>query len=660
MIKMRRKQKKAILAVGILIAVILIILIANGNLKILTLFGQGMTIKSMVSTSVISEDTDLSGVWFLISAYSGGGQSIAGTLEPGDAKALSNYQTKFPLTMTASALDEKMKYTIKNAGTQVYSYSDTVVKSSCGCTSSCWTHPEAPPCPSGTTEQPFLAPAGLFGLGKYTCERHCFKKTQVGVLGNIESSSVKDSLTMTLSIPGESITETIVSGGNADFVSKIKGLIATVQYPASGWTGNFPQDSSPFQAYYDLYKISWSLTSDAKYVIYQSALSSFESWVNSLNTITYSGNVVEQYNSARADISNRLGTFQSAVSSIRSDDLSLSQSQSWGNRANGDNSEIFIDLDRQLAVADLLIKVRADWLGVVINVGKPQILSTTCNEFKAGDMGKIIIQVKNIGTASGMFVPSISCGIIQSTFNINAVPIDAGQVGTIEIPIDAVKSVGGQTDNCKIRVQEYNKASNYDETSVSCKIVKPALCQEGSVDITENCIRKCENGIPKQLKCCTQGESLLRDNSKINDEFLGYYCYSSNVGGGEGELQTCQSCDDFAISKMIGMIFKSKQCKASFLQGMLTCSLSFLKYILAILVLIIGTLIGKDLFAGLKSIRKYEWLQWILALITAGLIAYLVFAIFWLGVAVFVVWLIFRMLIGGKIKSVVGAVKGLR
>jgi|GEM_PF-5585957 len=550
-----------ILGVLILIGVIAGIFYATGTLNV-AIGGEGLTIKSMSSNvNIISQDTDLSGIWWLISAYTGGGQSISGTLTPEQTKQLTSYQTKYPLEIKVSALNEKINYEIQNTGTQIYYYLDTVVKSSCACGESCVLHPNAQACPSGTDyESPFTGSGNLWFT--YTCERHCFKKTQVGVLGTVAPTNVKGDVSITLTANGESITKTIETGSSADFVSNSKGLIAQVQYPANGWTGNYPEDTSNFYAMYDVYagKNQWTLTSKQRYTDYVSQRAVFESFIQSMQVVKYPGSTAKiQYQNALADLENKRGALNTQVNGLRNDDLSITQNQVWGNRNDQNNGKIVLDTVGQLTVADLVFKVRADWLGIVINVGKPAIVSKSCQTFKAGDTSKITLQVKNIGGADGNFVPSVTCNNIKQTYNINSISINKDETKSIEIPIDAGNFAPTSTtsDTCQIRVEEYNKPSNFATSSVSCSIETPALCVEGEIDTSGNCIKKCVNGKPTQLKCCETGESLLLDPNKINDEFGGYYCYKGGCAEGlilcDGVCkESCGECAWYDISCKIG------------------------------------------------------------------------------------------------------------
>ena len=669
---MKKQTKKILVVLAVIIAIISLIMI-SGKIKLpFATYGEGLIINSMSSNIVvISEDTDLKGVWWLINAQSNGGQSILGTITPEDTQKLTGYTIEYPLEISASALDEKVEYVLKNTGEEIsyfYSYTQT---SSDGFNSdgSCksfvvFPYKNAPVCPSGTQyEIPFYRGGLLWTINKlpsftsYVCWRKCITKKQSGVISLLEPSRVVDSLNMTLKARGETITKTISQDNpNIDFVSPILGLVAQVQYPSSGWTGNYPPSGADYKGFYGISDQKWRLTSNTHLYDYRNTFTSVDTnlrnWASKSTTVPCNSDS-NCYNT----ITNEMNRLLSKVNVIKSDDMSLTQNSVWANRNDQNTGKIIVDLDRQLAVANLIIKVRADWLGIKINVGKPQIVGKSCDDFKSGDNGKIDVQVKNIGSAKGSFVGSVSCGVIKQSYSLTATSINPRETKTISIPIDAGTFADEKYDNCEIRVQDFNKESNYDTSSAICHILKPALCVEGDFYLENNCIKKCIDGIKKQLKCCEIGQTIIFNESKRSDELGGYYC---SEGGGNGGINPCSSCDEFAISKILGPVWKSKQCQPSILQGYTTCALSFIKYILMLIVLIFGTLFGKDLFAGINSIRKYVWLHWILALITSLILAYLIFIVFWIGIVIFIIYIVLRLLIGGKIRVIKTAIKRLR
>lgn len=119
--------------------------------------------------------------------------------------------------------------------------------------------------------------------------------------------------------------------------------------------------------------------------------------------------------------------------------------------------------------------------------------------------------------------------------------------------------------------------------------------------------------------------------------------------GNEGKNQSiiCSSCEDFALSNLVGFAFPSKKCEAKSILKIPTqtptiCFLSFIKLLLIPIVLILGTLLGSDMLLNIKALGGSKIASLLIALIISGIIAYLIYVTFWVGVIIFGVYLIFR------------------
>lgn len=621
---MKKSTKTVYWTLGIILAVALIFL--GNTLGFFSTTG-GFTVNSISSTKVISNDADVASANFLINAFFGGGQSITGEISSSEFEDKSGYKTVNPLSITANNLIETVNYNIQNTGQQIYSYSDTVKKSSDSCIGFTYlsTHPDAPVCPSGTWQEYDFKGAGYFS--NFICERHCIQKTQAGVMGTIAQSKVTDSMDITLKVGSESITKTISSDSpSADYNSATLGYVGHINYPANGWTGNFVPDSSHFLAYYDVFGGNrWTITGTDRLTKYISAQSVTESFFTSGQSITYQGSDSQtKYNNAVADISNKLSSVNGWVLQMSSDNFAIDQSQVWGNRNDKNNGKLTIQPNRQIAVPQLNIQVRASWLGVVINVGKPKITALTCPTFKAGDDGLITATVQNIGSASGTFTTSLSCTTIVNTYNPTQFVLGAGQSTSVQIPINVGSFSGSKTDTCTVKVADFNKASNSDSSQVNCQIQPPATCQEGTISTSGNCVKKCTNGAPVNLFCCNSNQVVLQDNSKLNDQFGGYYCKDkTDSTSGSGNCAWYDLGCHF--NKWFGGFFST-----------LGSILTIIKVIVMAIALLVVFFISKN-FVGSKIIRskKDQIFVVVIALLVSGLVgvglyALLFSALFWI------------------------------
>jgi len=153
---------------------------------------------------------------------------------------------------------------------------------------------------------------------------------------------------------------------------------------------------------------------------------------------------------------------------------------------------------------------------------------------------------------------------------------------------------------------------------------------------------KCKEGIISKKECpfeCCEDEELYFDKSCPSDK---PYCINNVCNEEYVPDKFCQNCDDYALSKLIGGIWKEKSCKPKFLHSYTFCFLSFIKFLLLPIIFIFSLLFGKQLFSELEATSKNEPLQWILSAIISGIIAYLVFVMFWIGLLLFIGYIMAR------------------
>jgi len=187
----------------------------------------------------------------------------------------------------------------------------------------------------------------------------------------------------------------------------------------------------------------------------------------------------------------------------------------------------------------------------------------------------------------------------------------------------------------------------WDEVSVGC-------CNDGNCAVGDYCTadKKCE---PRIADCLTCPYECCDKECKANGGFLDRpcptdkpFCNNHACSTTPPDKTKCVDCDAFVMNTLFGSFWESKACTPTLLalppQTNTTCFMSWIKFALMFIVFLFGILFGKDIFANIKSIRKYKWLHWVLSLIVALVLSYLVYVMFWVGVIIFVVYIIIRMI----------------
>lgn len=172
---------------------------------------------------------------------------------------------------------------------------------------------------------------------------------------------------------------------------------------------------------------------------------------------------------------------------------------------------------------------------------------------------------------------------------------------------------------------------------------------------------ECVNVAPPIITCPS---SCNVDSDCDICDSTGHYTYKCDNGkcvGDEG-ISNCKSCDAFALNKIFGGVIPSTKCVPTALQGTTLCFMSFIKLALVAIIFLFGTLFGGDMIRkfNISIIKRYPWLSWILALIIAGILAYIVYISFWIGIIIFIIYLIFRLIVGGQLFALKQGVRALR
>ncbi len=124
---------------------------------------------------------------------------------------------------------------------------------------------------------------------------------------------------------------------------------------------------------------------------------------------------------------------------------------------------------------------------------------------------------------------------------------------------------------------------------------------------------------------------------------------------GEIKLPKCDTCDEFAVSQLFGEFFKSRKCEPKTvlkvpIQNNAICFLSFIKLFLIPITFIFSILFGSKFLLRFDILKKNDILLWIINIILAGLLSYLVFLTFTIGIIIFIIYIIITIILG-KIKN---------
>ncbi len=505
-----KKKLTTLIAVSVTILMLVFVVIASFFFTQQSGYASGFTVTSISSTQVISENTNLNNVFFLINAVAnGGGQSIVGTITPEQTEQLSGYKTDFPLKLTISTVDEVVDANIENLGDPIYKYTYLIRNRE-----SIWT---APVCPSNT-EYDIPIYSNWLVIKKLE-RRVCINKLQVGTLGRIQQQNVKWNADLTLSAGGESHTESISNGNEyGDSVQFYDGgqLRATVQWTGSLVTGDGLPEVADLKPVFWAEGVSeWRIVHDNTKDQYDGILASTRADLNNyVNNRGYECDSLESCTNIFVNTLNELNHYVDRQ--MKTENVQI-QSGSIANKDSLNSGKVRYELDRRITNPSLAIKVVADWVGVLIESSEPAISRVACPTFKSGEIGVIETRVENVGGGTGTFAIVISgCDPIKQRYSTSTdrFTLSADEAITYDVQLSTGNANEELVKQCQIRVYDVNDPSSDDTTSVSCKMERARACDPGDPFMDGKCIKQCKDGTRiETIKCCDYGVKSLPDGT---------------------------------------------------------------------------------------------------------------------------------------------------
>lgn len=454
------------------------------DLKPASVYGEGFTINSISATQVISNDADLNTANFIVTATAnGGGQSIVGTFTQADFKSFTGYDVTYPLQINIANVAETFTYPIRNDGTPIYKLRAVKVNRA--------SYLQGASCQGSDAWQCFdlYDTPDQMGLGNDAVIK--IYRDEVGGTGSFDNPSIKWSGDIAMTIAGSVISQKIDSATSQSVEFYKDGQwFGTAKWTGSLISGNPYPNQNLFKAVYSKTRGSWAVTSRNYY----------DNW----NSLTFSP-VKTQTGCTlgtcykETDISGVVDAYNSKVNTLLAQNDKISYTgvtgTSFQQTITGGEQNGNVISTGQFAIGypvfTFIVKAKA--LGVLIPVGKPEIISINAPTFSSGDSsGTATVTFKNIGTAKASFTASLN---VNSPFyqqgTATAISVAPGQQGTLTLMIGH-GTAGTGTVSGTIRVYDVNKPSNYDEETFTTTMTAPKACIPGSFDVRGSLVYQCK------------------------------------------------------------------------------------------------------------------------------------------------------------------------
>lgn len=203
---------------------------------------------------------------------------------------------------------------------------------------------------------------------------------------------------------------------------------------------------------------------------------------------------------------------------------------SQGSVAYVSGNDVRIDLERAIQFPNLRLRVKADWLGIYIPVGEPDIVHIDTDDFMEGTTGQMRVTVRNTGDAQGSFSLSAVCqDNIQVVGGVNIFNLNPGQSSIKTLSLQSIRDVTSrETDRCTVTLEERNSGDT-DTASVTIGVLQQTFCTSGET--------KCES--EQAFKCSSDGQ-WVRDSG--NDAECSVAC-STDLDCDDNDGDTIDTCE---------------------------------------------------------------------------------------------------------------------
>jgi len=466
-----------------------------------------LTVTSVSPVNIIKNEDSVSGEILVDTTINGGGQSFMATLNPQDVRNFQSYGSDKPypansIQLEVNSFEEYVFYNIVNNHLGVYEYQNNqndekICQTTLGVCNS-----DAPPCSNGAEWE--LREKSTFG---YIEIRDCIKKQQIAVLGDFGSSVIKFNANVKVSSGTNSKSKTISSGnegqnsidlGEAGIAIWTGSKISGISIPSVNNYLPLLQDGAS----------NWKVISNQKKLDYEYAKNDIESFLNQHNNVMNSGNT---FDTLKSQLTTKLSDTNNKVNYLVNDVASLDYSYSGGAQQG-----IIITLTNRVTLPEILFRLKASWIGIIIPSGQPRITSVNADKFFSGQTGTIEVAVENVGEANGVFsVRLVNCEpfIVPETSISSRTNVAKGSRETIGIPISSGTLSEEYSRSCSIEVYDINEPSHKDSAPLTLELGTAKICEPNKIFVDGNVIKKCDNRGKniEILKECLEGVKLYEN-----------------------------------------------------------------------------------------------------------------------------------------------------
>jgi len=515
----------------VILAIAALLVAAKVGIIPADLTGTGFSTLSASQAQVVTDSNVLSGKqWVITISQDGSGGSLEGRFSPEDIKevTVTGETPQYPFTFKMEMTKNQVQYPISAIeGEKLYVVNIYDIGTYIGATR------------EERLKTCIEKVGGGFDVvnppGLYT-SWYCLQRFEQGTLGKAAEGSVNFESKATLARDGSTpITANI---NNLDSTSVNLGTVGHLK-----WQGNLVTGQQvPVPTAQDVCFLNgkqsgaWASISCENYNTYKGKFANFASCVYSKQQQYKTGG-----NECVQDINNAVTTAQQQKTFMVSGGT---QAQTSGTLGSG---QVVLPLPKQFQFPVFTLRIKADYIGIVIPAGIPKIDSVTSEKFSTGGTGLIKVTVRNAGNSLGSFDIAATCQAPFSSDDRTRVNVNPGQSADVYLKVFG-QTATDATNYCRVVAFDVNQPTNRDEKIVQVSVTTVAECREGTTDASGRLLRKCIGGKWQIVKECPEGEKA---------DPISFTCVKDVVkgspSGGGLNLDFLKGLGD-AIGKLIGAL----------------------------------------------------------------------------------------------------------
>lgn len=521
---------------------------------------QGFTVTSVSLSNILRPGQSTSQTqWLVTIVLNGGGQNLIGSLN----NSTINYQgfkSVYPIQISGSTNPEKAYYQVYNTNpTPIYAFTDLAENGTLGLTFGLITsYSNAPSCPSTYSSGTYVGQRDVnienLATGHVpTISRVCIYEQAIGYESPISATpNIQSSSTLQLSANGRQ--QTLNINYSQQSATSTDGLVQA-NWVGSLVTGNSAPGGNLYVAISNPQQNSWNVQSKSTYNSYIQTLSTtqavysgsstpygLQSLPQSCGGLGQNANLTSQTPMLVATclmndvISPAFAVNNQDAQSLLSSTVQIGNSQTQFITNNGQSSFLVTLNNNFVNSQEVTLRISGSFIGVVIPEGTPKIVSATSSPFNSGNNGTIVVNVENVGTATGSFYTSLSnCSGIQ-TITSPKYSVQPGQSQVINIPISTSTTKQIINEQCTVTVTDYNGGGSSD-IRVNIQSKPANQCTPNTQSVQGDYICSCVNvngiyqtGTGSACTYCLYG--VIQDNGNYKCALAPPTIPSNNVNSG--------------------------------------------------------------------------------------------------------------------------------